>query len=469
MIIQESSSNVKKILGEGKRKPGAVYKKSPLVLRTVASDGTLLFFNGFTEEARTFTEEEAAAFENGDCGDELSDFFIRNHYFVPEDFDERKEVETMRSILKVFTKHSDKMQGFLIFTTTDCNARCFYCYEAGCKREHMSPETAKKTADWIIRNRDPKQPVSLHFFGGEPLYNYGVIDIIIDRLREAGVPYRSGMISNGYLFTEELVGRAKEKWNLTEVQITLDGTEEVYNERKAYIDSEGSAYQRVLRNIGYLLQHQIKVSIRLNMDPDNIENLKELREELYRKFAPSEYLSVYIRMIYSEWDQNTEGVSSPEDVKKYNDMFEFEDDLHRHGYYRGARLSQFRYKLYSCMSTNGVSVGVLPDGTFVNCEHFSESPEIIGDLSKDEVDREKMKILAEKYEPGETCKSCPALLSCHRPRRCPVLHEKCGLLEKRKLLKMAEDALKYTYEDVMKKKAGGSVLEEEIVMESGNL
>ena len=49
------------------------------------------------------------------------------------------------------------------------------------------------------------------------------------------------MISNGYLFSEEIIDRAARLWELRNVQITLDGTEKVYNETKAYIAPKDNA------------------------------------------------------------------------------------------------------------------------------------------------------------------------------------------------------------------------------------
>lgn len=69
----------------------------------------------------------------------------------------------------------------------------------------------------------------LAWFGGEPLYNAQVIDLICNDLVERGIGYESSMISNGFLFDEKLIKRAAELWRLRQIQITLDGTEGVYN------------------------------------------------------------------------------------------------------------------------------------------------------------------------------------------------------------------------------------------------
>ena len=68
------------------------------------------------------------------------------------------------------------------------------------------------------------------------------------------------MISNGYLFNDDTIKEAKEEWQLTKVQITLDGTEQIYNRCKAYIYKDVNAYRRVIGNIHLLQDADIHVN-----------------------------------------------------------------------------------------------------------------------------------------------------------------------------------------------------------------
>jgi UTP--glucose-1-phosphate uridylyltransferase len=84
------------------------------------------------------------------------------------------------------------------------------------------------------------------------------------------------MTSNGYLFDEKLVTKAVHSWNLEDIQITLDGTENVYNKTKNYIYKNTNAFKRVIDNIGLLLKAGVRVMIRLNIGEHNKEDLYEL-------------------------------------------------------------------------------------------------------------------------------------------------------------------------------------------------
>lgn len=48
------------------------------------------------------------------------------------------------------------------------------------------------------------------------------------------------MTSNGYIFNDELVEKAKNEWKLKNIQITLDGTRDVYNKAKNYYSENDS-------------------------------------------------------------------------------------------------------------------------------------------------------------------------------------------------------------------------------------
>lgn len=68
----------------------------------------------------------------------------------------------VRKLAKLLGDRKKKTKSYTILTTTDCNARCFYCYELGRSRIPMSEQTAHEIADYISA---PK--VNIHWFGGE--------------------------------------------------------------------------------------------------------------------------------------------------------------------------------------------------------------------------------------------------------------------------------------------------------------
>lgn len=55
------------------------------------------------------------------------------------------------------------------------------------------------------------------------------------------------MVSNGYLFNPTLICEAVDVWKLRKIQITLDGTESVYEKIKQFGDKQ--SFQKVIENI----------------------------------------------------------------------------------------------------------------------------------------------------------------------------------------------------------------------------
>lgn len=87
-----------------------------------------------------------------------------------------------------------------------------------------------------------------------------VIDIIDNKLSDFGQTYTNGITTNGYLFNKSLIYKAINEWHLGSAQITIDGTEEVYNKVKNYIYKDSiSPYKKVLNNIAMLLNNNIAV------------------------------------------------------------------------------------------------------------------------------------------------------------------------------------------------------------------
>lgn len=127
--------------------------------------------------------------------------------------DDQKYADHVRFIRRTMQKKPEHITNYVIFTTTDCNARCFYCYELGRSRIPMSVETAHKAADYISAHCGGEN-VSIQWFGGEPLFNKNIIDIISSDLAAKGVEYTSIMISNGYLFDDATVKQAVKLWKL---------------------------------------------------------------------------------------------------------------------------------------------------------------------------------------------------------------------------------------------------------------
>jgi sulfatase maturation enzyme AslB (radical SAM superfamily) len=81
----------------------------------------------------------------------------------------------------------------------------------------MTKETAEKVANYIIDHTFIDEQVDLGWFGGEPLFNQEVIDIIVTKVEGSGRHAKSGIISNSYLFDEQTCIKAARDWHVQNI------------------------------------------------------------------------------------------------------------------------------------------------------------------------------------------------------------------------------------------------------------
>ena len=152
-------------------------------------------------------------------------------FLVSNTLDELSEIELMR---KEEIERTDE-QVVTIFSTNRCNARCYYCFEKGINDHHMSEITALDTVRFI-KDFYPEKELSIKWFGGEPLYNFGAIRTITDELRNNGYTLKAHITSNGSLLTQEIIDYFKDNYEIVTFQVTIDDVGENYYRIKKYID-----------------------------------------------------------------------------------------------------------------------------------------------------------------------------------------------------------------------------------------
>ena len=387
------------------------------VVQAEVNDGLLLLHN-MTKEMVLLSQEEQAVFEQ--CPTELPEL-ISHWFLVPEDHDDYKLSQQLKHVARLMEAPKPHITGYTIMTTSDCNARCFYCYELGQARRPMTEETAQQVADYIIKHCGGEE-VNIGWFGGEPLYNKPVINLIVNRLKEAGVNYSSTMISNGYLLDAETVKVAHDLWNLNRVQITIDGTEQTYNRVKAYIYRGVNAYERVMENIGHLLAADITVIIRMNIDMHNADDLEQLAEELHERFKDQKHLSAYLHLLFE--DKAKRAGACDDDNRKLlvEKMRLIEDKLAGWGLFKYHNFEPL-IKTGNCMADNDGSVVIQPDGYITKCEHYTDSHHV-GHINQDGFDAEKIAYFKEKGTMvGEFCRQCVKYPDCQFLLSCPNFEE----------------------------------------------
>ena len=431
-VIIPTTSLVEQIVGRQKRTDGQSYRLMTYVVQQPVADGVLLY-NTLTCSLVLLTPDEAADIT---AQQELIDRW----FLVPQAHDDQKLCRQIRQMAALLKPAATTITSYTILTTTGCNARCFYCYEKGTKPVTMTAETADKVVRYIVTHRGDEK-VKISWFGGEPLVNAKVIDQICTELREQGVPFRSIMTSNGYLFDADIVKRAKELWQLQRVNITLDGTAQTYNRVKDYVYRGVNAFERVLQNIGMLTAAGIRVSIRLNVDKHNISEMAELVQLLHQRFGTNEHLSIYSHELFVE--------RTPEDeVEIFAQQTQLAQQIAACGYKNHKRGLQKDINLNHCMADGDGSVVIAPDGNLGKCQHFIDS-NFFGHIDREEHDEAILRRFKERQADIDACVTCFCYPQCIRLVMCADKFD-CTSGKQQYRLSAMRETMKYEYERYLK-------------------
>lgn len=358
---------------------------------------------------------------------ELS-MLMRDYYLVREDEDDSRLYENLVRLARaVQPKQPKGLSVYTILPTMACNARCFYCFEQGYPVVTMSPETAEATADFILRTkRDGK--LTLNWFGGEPLLRPDIIDGICQRLRADGAEFESMVTTNGSLIDEALIARMKDNWNLVKAQVSLDGEENEYVRRKAYINLP-QPYPLVMRNIGLLLNAGVRVNLRCNIDRDNLPTVPLFLCDIDRRFPDKSALSLEFVSLYGN-------NGTDDELTLYKACDELRLEAEKLQLYARKRFSERSLRLHYCIAQEPNRHTVIsPEGKLYCCEHCTAGTET-GNVRDGFTNQKLLKLYASQGTPPEKCRGCVFLPACTAFTLCDIKNTslRCREIQENSLL-----------------------------------
>ncbi len=414
------------------------YRLSSFCLKRKIDNKTLIY-NNLTKQFLLLTNDEANLLKTTNIKyNPLLDELILNWVLVPIGYDELKLCDDLYNTLQCFENHKD-ITTYTILTTTACNARCFYCYEKGISTITMTDDIAHEVAKYITE-KSARKSVYIKWFGGEPLCNQRSIDLICKFLTENNIKFECGMISNGYLLDETVISKAIENWNLKNIQITLDGTEKVYNETKNYKTTDNnSPFIKVINNIKSALKYNLKIKIRLNLTEKNSKDLWELVEWLNNDIVDKTGISIYCAPIY-DFEHVRSDYETDLLLKNYISV---EKKIFESGFSR-CKLEEYNTFKRGCMADRDNAVVIAPNGNLSKCEHFTEGKNVCGSIYKEEINQEVISYWKSR-EVIEECRTCVGYPTCGGLSHCPYYTRKCELYEKRILQFRLETAMENDY------------------------
>lgn len=126
------------------------------------------------------------------------------------------------------TFSSAPLKKLVLNVTHGCNLACKYCFAAGYRKQPVMPvATALKALEMF----PPKAPLSVAFFGGEPLLGWETMTAVAERVHllatERGVRRTLHVTTNGTLI-DGLKAAALKRYGFS-VLVSLDGPEEIHD------------------------------------------------------------------------------------------------------------------------------------------------------------------------------------------------------------------------------------------------
>ena len=298
--------------------------------------------------------------------------------------------------------------GLTICPTMGCNFDCPYCFE-----NHKAGKMTQKTQDDVVALAErmldvsQKKAMSVTWFGGEPLLASDVIEALSERLmalcEEKGAEYSAGIITNGYLLTQEnadLLARYKVK----SAQITLDGVGEAHDKTR-HLAGGGATFTRITDNLrqGKL---DFQVSVRHNVHTENIGEIEALKAFVETLAAESGNEIIYYPAIVNGNDASDErgrgvGLLCTSDASEISVRCDAKQFSPGHGHY--------------CLAHRLMSLGIDEKGNLQKCwEAVDKAEHSFG--------------TAERWDPANPIATAdrPDNLTCYLNTALPNFDEECA-------------------------------------------
>lgn len=208
---------------------------------------------------------------------------------VEDDVDELERLEFYRNL----SKYDMTNFGLTIAPTLDCNFRCKYCFETHPKGK-MSSETQEALVRFAESRLSKAKKFSVTWYGGEPLLAKEIIWSLSEKFLElcaaSSVDYDAFIITNASLLEDSDVEHFKQ-YKIHGAQITIDGVKEIHDSRRRSVTGE-STFDRLIDRVNLLLNENLSVIVRINIDKDNIDRVDELLDILSERINLHDKLKI---------------------------------------------------------------------------------------------------------------------------------------------------------------------------------
>lgn len=378
----------------------------------------VIAYNSMTNALALMSKENYDKFINSDienlkCDNDFYDKLVKGGYLVDDDFNEL----TYLSYCLLRDRYSTKALGLTIAPTIDCNFNCIYCFQKDGKDNlYMSKNVQDNIITFIKQQANNIEDLSIVWYGGEPLLNMQAIEYLSENILEVceknNVRYYAYMVTNGYNLTEEIVKRLRELQVLG-LQVTIDGTEKIHNERRPLVGGQGT-FRQILKNVKVAAEHIEDISLRINVDKENINETSNLIKYLMENDI-SKCAKIYLAPVDNTNECYENNLCLEQ--KSFSDLtLDIYDDLvENEGY--SEKINYPRLITNSCIADTINGLLIDPTGLLYKCWcDIGIEDMAIGSLNPEDTERYNRTLFNEymMYDAtkDEICKECDLLPIC---------------------------------------------------------
>jgi len=221
---------------------------------------------------------------------------IENGYII--DRNEEESIYKNKYLDFIDSQETDEVQLFFV-PNYSCNFACTYCYQDQYENSNKPIDTKIIDAFFKYVNTEfALRKKYITIFGGEPLLTSikqkETIKYILNKATQHSIDI--SVVSNGYGLFEYIDILKTTK--LREIQITLDGTEDLHNQRR-YLKGGKGTFEQIVKGIDACLENKITLNLRMVVDKENISNLPHLAQfAIDKHWTSSPYFKTQIGRNY---------------------------------------------------------------------------------------------------------------------------------------------------------------------------
>jgi uncharacterized protein len=238
------------------------------IISKIADADDFFIINLLSQQADIVSKTESGSLSQFN-GNVSEDIIVKGYVVNPE----VEEKLFRRKYLEfIDNRDTDEIQLFYV-PTYACNFSCSYCYQDEYKQSEIPFD--KQVVDSFFRFVELKfkyRKKYITVFGGEPLLNSTNHKLFFEYFISKTLDFKIdiAIVTNGFNLKEYI--DILKKANIREVQVTLDGTEEIHNQRRM-LKGGISTFGKIIEGIDKALQNNIPINLRMVIDKENVSEL----------------------------------------------------------------------------------------------------------------------------------------------------------------------------------------------------